>query len=161
MSRLYVVSCLCLCSEIPVYLSVALELIPHNHKTNTNTATHSVDTATCTWFNCFVCHFFVCTYVNVFAVIGFSLDVIFDDCSMTSSKIRYCSVLVFTVREQALLPPDQKPLRNHGYINQLWPRSVPLIGRKAGVQREGFLHHQCFHTASACVCKWLCNYTMW
>lgn len=69
----------------------------------------------------------------------------------------FSTALVFIGSEQALLPPDQKPLGSCGHINQLWPRSVPLIGSAAGLQREGFPpQSMCLHAASpvpACVCK--------
>lgn len=69
----------------------------------------------------------------------------------------FSTALVFIGSEQALLPPDQKPLGSCGHINQLWPRSVPLIGSAEGLQREGFPpQSMCLHAASpvpACVCK--------
>lgn len=72
------------------------------------------------------------------------------------------TVLVFTISEQALLPPDKNPPGSCGPINQLWPRSVPLIGRGEDLQRKGFLSGQsaacfvCACAAAACGKYWFC-----
>lgn len=54
-------------------------------------------------------------------------------CCVISYLLRHFA-LVFFSSEQALVPPDQKPLGSCGHINQLWPRSVPLIGIEVGLE---------------------------
>lgn len=145
----------CLCPQTPAHLCVG-ELVSHSRKTSTNTTAHGVDTAH--RVNCFDCSSLFRIYANVFPVL-FIVWTLFPWLHLIrSGVIEQYSALVFTISEQASLPPDQKPLGSCGHINQLWPRSVLLIGREAGLEREGFLHSLCLHAAPmvpACVCKWI------
>lgn len=164
-SRLCGVCCFILISRYSIRSTV---LTMWSQKTITNTTTHSVDKAAGKTREQTVL-IVTLLYANVLAGIRIVLMLLWHLLMWNrSSNIQQNSALVFIVSEQALLPPDQKPLGSCGHINQLWPRSAPLIGREVGLQGEGFLHSRC-----ACVCLpavslmpawvWKCewNHSMW
>lgn len=81
--------------------------------------------------NCCDCQCYVnaLSHLHCLYVVGFV--------GLCSRDVQPHCALVFMCREQALLPPDQKPLGSCGHINQLWPRSAPLWER-SGLARGGF-----------------------
>ncbi len=140
------------CRLFYVYIQIPLcswVLVSHSSEISINKTSHSVDTSAGIREESTVMLVFV--YANGLAVI-FIVSMLFHLILCIAVKFGN-ALLVFIVSEQALLPPDQKPLGSCGHINQLWPRYVTLIGREAGLQGEGFLHSRC---VCLCVCVCVC-----
>lgn len=89
-------------------------------------------------------------------------------CCVISYLLRHFA-LVFFSSEQALLPPDQKPLGSCGHINQLWPRSAPLTGIEVGLEGRVSstvnVPYVCICACVSIVPAWACmyerNHCMW
>lgn len=114
-----------------LYIAPPLEVSVGNQVTNTN----SVDTAGGAARNVTVC-LFVCFYHFGWRKCAcnhqHSLTVLVFLCRcllISVVAVQFFPVhLVYVSSDQALLPPNHEPLGGSGHINQLWPRSAPLIG---------------------------------